>query len=157
MDWYQKLLRWFTTRPRWLQVVLIIALTLLVVLGFWLSDYKTGDSAASMVDSPTWILSVVWKFAIVLALIYGAAIIFKRWQTGNVKGSQRRMKIIETTPLSPKRALYLVELDGQTYMVGATDQSINLIAEVGSLEDHPAVPANNFADSLAIAEKNLEI
>lgn len=156
MDWYQKFLKWFSTRPRWLQVVLIVLLAVLVVMGFWLSDYKTGGSAAEMMDSTAWILGAVWKFGLVLLLIYGAAIVFRRWQIGGVKNSNRRMKIIESTALSPRRAVYLVQVDGQTFMVGATDQSVNLIAEIESAESACVATTTGFADSLAIAGERLD-
>jgi flagellar biosynthetic protein FliO len=156
MDWYQNFLKWFNSRPRWLQIFLIILLSLLVVLGFWLSDYKAQDSASSMMESTSWILGAILKFGIVLLLIYGAAIVFRRWQIGSVKSSTRRMKVIESTALSPRRALFLVQVDGQMFMVGATDQSVNLIAEIETSETTEVGITNGFADSYARAGERLD-
>jgi flagellar biosynthetic protein FliO len=115
-----------------------------------------GDTAASTMDSTTWILGAVLKFGIVLLMIYGAAIVFRRWQVGSVKSSTRRMKVIESTALSPRRTLFLVEVDGQTFMVGATDQSINLIAEIETPDSAEVIPSAGFADSFVRAGERLD-
>lgn len=157
MDWYQNFLKWFTSRPRWMQVVFILLLSVLVVIGFWLTDYQTGDSTASMVDSTAWILSAILKFGIVLLLIYGAAIILRRWQVGGIKKNNRRMKILEISALTPRRAIYLVQVDGQTFMLGATDQSVNLIAEIDQMEAAVIEPSSIFADVLNQAGDRLDV
>ena len=66
------------------------------------------------------------------------------------------MKIIESTALSPRRSIYLIQVDGQTYMVGATDQSVNLISEVESLENGENVKPHKFSEVLAKAGDLLE-
>jgi flagellar biogenesis protein FliO len=66
------------------------------------------------------------------------------------------MKIIESTSLSPRRAIYLIQVDGQTYMVGATDQSVNLISEVESLEIGENVKPPLFSEVLTKAGDLLE-
>ena len=157
MDWYQNFLKWFTSRPRWMQVVLILLLSVLVVAGFWLTDYQSGDSPASMVDSTAWILGAILKFGIVLLLIYGAAILLRRWQVGGIKKNNRRMKILEISALTPRRAIYLVQVDGQTFMLGATDQSVNLISEVNQMDAAAIEPASNFADVLHQAGDRLDV
>jgi len=156
MDWYQKFLKWFNARTRWQQVGLIILLSLLFVVGIWLSDYSTVESTGAMVDSPAWILGVFLKLGVVLLLICGAAIYFRRWQAGSAKNNSRRMKIIESTALSPRRAIYLIQVDGQTYMVGATDQSVNLISEVESLELRENTKPPLFSEVLTKAGDLLE-
>lgn len=156
MGWYQKFLKWFQARPKWQQAGLIVVLSLLFVLGFWFSDGSTNSSSGSMVDSPAWILGVFFKLGIVLLLIIGAAIFFRRWQFGSRINSSRRMKILESTALSPRRAIYLVQVDGQTFMVGATDQSVNLISEVELLEQGEFSKSQNFSEVLVKAEKVLE-
>jgi|WetSurMetagenome_2_1015567.scaffolds.fasta_scaffold26441_6 flagellar biosynthetic protein FliO len=157
MDWYQNFLKWFTSRPRWMQVVFIVLLSVLVVAGFWLTDYQSGDSTASMVDSTAWILGAILKFGIVLLLIYGAAILLRRWQVGGIKKNNRRMKILEISALTPRRAIYLVQVDGQTFMLGATDQSVNLIAEVDQMESAVADPSQHFSDALIQAGDRLDV
>jgi flagellar biosynthetic protein FliO len=157
MDWYQNFLKWFTSRPRWMQVVFILLLSVLVVVGFWLTDYQTGDSSASMVDSTAWILGAILKFGIVLLLIYGAAILLRRWQVGGIKKNNRRMQILEISALTPKRAIYLVQVDGQTFMLGATDQCVNLISEVIQMEAAAIEPSSNFADVLNKAGERFDV
>lgn len=156
MDTYKKFIRWFNSRPHWQQIVLIALLVLLCMTGYWLTDYQTGESASTMMDSTAWILGAVLKFGLVLLLIYGAAILFRRWQLGSINRSDRRMKVIESTALSPRRAIFLVQVDGQTFMLGATDQSVNLISEIGTLKGSEAVPIVGFAESFAKAGERLD-
>jgi flagellar biosynthetic protein FliO len=140
-----------------MQVVFIVLLSVLVVAGFWLTDYQSGDSTASMVDSTAWIIGAILKFGIVLLLIYGAAILLRRWQVGGIKKNNRRMKILEISALTPRRAIYLVQVDGQTFMLGATDQSVNLIAEVDQMESAVADPSQPFSDALIQAGDRLDV
>jgi flagellar biogenesis protein FliO len=39
----------------------------------------------------------------------------------------RRMKILERLVLEPRRALHLVEVDGQTMLVGTSEQGVELL------------------------------
>ncbi len=121
-----------------------------------MTDFSATGTANSSINSTSWILGAVLKFGVVLLLIYVAAIVFKRWQTGSIKNSIRRMKVLESTALSPKRALYLVEVDGQAYMIGATDQAVNLIAEVDSGEAIEPRSSHNFSEEFFKAGDKLD-
>ncbi len=156
MNWYQKFLKWFIARPRWQQIAYIVLFSVVLVAGFWLTDFSYTGTADSTLNSTSWILGAVLKFGIVLLFIYVAAIVFKKWQTGSIKNSTRRMKVLESTALSPKRALYLVEVDGQVYMIGATDQAVNLIAEVDSVVALESVAPHNFAEEFFKAGDKLD-
>jgi flagellar biogenesis protein FliO len=53
--------------------------------------------------------------------------------------------------LNPKRALHIVQVGGQTLLIGATDQSITLISELD-----PAEQTQTFSSAMQQAAKSQE-
>lgn len=88
------------------------------------------------------LFSLVFKLGLVLALIYGTAWGLKRFrfwtQAAPSKGQQ--INIVETTQMAPHQMLHLVEVQGQTFLIGATEQRISLISSL-SESTAPAIPA----------------
>jgi flagellar protein FliO/FliZ len=64
-----------------------------------------------------------------IAVVAWAVVRFGRHRPGAAKGA-RRMRILERLPLEPRRALYLVEVDGAALLLGASDGSVRLIKEL---------------------------
>lgn len=77
-------------------------------------------------------LSVLLKLGAVIALIYGSLFLLKRWQGGALTARPRQLTIVETTRLSPRQALHLVQAGDRTLLIGATDQSLTLLTELDS-------------------------
>ena len=131
MNFYQKWLNWFRTQPRWLQSVVIVAVCVLLVVGIWLSSQTYGEKSSSeIVNSSAWMINVLLSFVLVILLIIGSAIVARRWMLGGVQSKERRMQVLETLVLNPKRALHIVKVGDQMLLIGATDQSINLLSEL---------------------------
>lgn len=152
MNFYQKWWNWFRNQARWLQVTVIIGLSVLLVVGIWVSSFSyEGKSAAETVDSTGWMISVFLKMLLVIMLIIGAAIVAKRWMTVGSTGKVRQMQVLETLNLNPKRALHIVQVGGQTLLIGATDQSITLISELD-----PAEQTQTFSSAMQQAAKSQE-
>lgn len=127
----QKWLNWFRNQPRWLQIVIIVVVSVVLVIGIWLSSRGYGDkSSAEIVDSPTWMINVMLSFVLVILLIIGSAIVARRWMLGVGPSKDRRMQVVETLVLNPKRALHIVKVGDQMLLIGATDQTINLLSEL---------------------------
>jgi len=98
-----------------------------------------GDPSADSAGSDAlYYVGVFFKLAAVLLLIVGGAVIFKRWNGRKSlhKGPGRQMRLVETVRLSPRQALHVVEVAGQHFLIGATDQSISILSPV-SLEQAP--------------------
>ncbi len=152
MNIYQKWMDWFRSKPRWMQASMIIGICVLLIVGLWLSSTSVGNQpAGDMLSSSAWMMGAFLKFVLVLGLIYGAAIIFKRSMNSSVRSSIRKMQVQETLNLTPKRSLHIVEIEGQVLLIGATDQGINLISEI------PPKPTKNQFQALldnAIAENS---
>jgi flagellar biogenesis protein FliO len=82
-------------------------------------------------------------------LIFIASVIFRKMKGQKVFRSNRQMALKETINLTPKRSLHLVEIDGRKFMLGSTDQAVNLIAEItdveaGAIEANAFTPADEF-------------
>lgn len=132
MNYAEKWLSWFKTRSRFVQIVIITGVSVLLVVGFWFTLFSSpeGESAADLTSSSTWMISVFFKLLLVLLLIYGAAIVMKRWMVNPSGGKMRQMQVVETLGLTPKRALHIIRVGESVLLVGATDQQITLIKDV---------------------------
>ncbi len=153
MNYAEKWLSWFKTRSRVVQIAIITGISVLLVVGFWLTLFSSpdGNSAADLTSSSTWMLSVFLKLLLVLMLIYGAAIVMKRWMVNPPGGKMRQMHVIETLGLTPKRALHIIRVGESTLLVGATDQQITLIKDVS---EYMADDAEEFPEVFKKAIEN---
>jgi flagellar protein FliO/FliZ len=71
--------------------------------------------------------------ALVLAAIYGVYRLMKRMAKPKAADSSA-VKVLASTSLGTGRALFVVALGSKAYLVGATDASVNLVAEVEDKE-----------------------
>jgi len=92
----------------------------------------TSSIASDPLDStPFYFFSAFVKLIIVLLLIVGVALVFRRWiQPGAGINATRQMRLVETIRLSPRQALHLVTVGNQKLLIGATDQSVSLISPI---------------------------
>jgi flagellar biosynthetic protein FliO len=119
-----------------------------------------GDSsiASDPLDAtPFYFFSAFIKLIVVLLLIVGAAAIFRRWiQPGAGIQSNRQMRLVETIRLSPRQALHLVTVGGQTLLIGATDQNVSLISPIE--EDANGMEFGSLLQSIKTGEnENLHV
>ena len=126
--------RWFTkfnSLPKATQGTLLLGLLagVIVLLGL-VTQGQPIDPNDSFIDM---MVNVSLKLIIVLLLIFTSAMLLKRFGIASFQTRTRNMKIVETLSLSPKRSLYIVRVGNQSLLLGATDQSINLIKEMDAL------------------------
>lgn len=88
------------------------------------------------ISTTTLFLNIFWKLGLVLLLIYSAAIYLRRRQSGLHALRRKQIQVLETTHLSPHRALHLVKVGDQTYLIGATDHNIQLLSQVAEAQSH---------------------
>jgi flagellar biosynthetic protein FliO len=112
-------------------VMALIAFSLFAT-SILLSLGSTSNVASDPLStSPFYFLSAFVKLIVVLLLIVGCSIAFRRWlQVGPNSKSIKQMHLVETIRLSPKQALHLVTIGNQKLLIGATDQAIALIVPV---------------------------
>ncbi len=124
----------FTT---WLWIVILFVILAIGLLMNEPLPAVNGEDKAGTFGSTGLALSVFFRWMAVIGLVYIAFIFIRRWQ-GNKSGqSQRRINVLERFYVSPKQVLYLVNVDGREFLLGATDSSINLISEMNTAETHP--------------------
>lgn len=134
----QKILQWWDSadlRKRWMVLILIGSVictgVFFAITGSTFSDGSRTTSGIKDIDTPIFYIGTVLKTIGVLLLIVGGGVILKRMQTNRPgRFSDRKMAVLETTRLSPRQALHLVQVGNQYFLVGATDQNLNLISAI---------------------------
>jgi len=105
-------------------------------------------------------LRMVLVLALVLAVIYCVYRLIKRMSRPKAADNSA-VKVLATTSLGPGKAMHVVTLGSKAYLIGATDSSISLIAEVldkdfidtlsleAALAPKASRPGADFGDVLA--------
>ncbi len=82
------------------------------------------------------IFKLLFSMVLIVGLIYLSTLLIKKVNAraggGGIIGDT--IKIIGRTFLSPKQALYLVKIGGKYTILGATENSINMIGELSDQE-----------------------
>ncbi len=167
-EWSKKLLAWLNRQPRWVIVVGVVAF---LIVGAWLmSDLNSpagGATIPGMATDPTLAstalaLGVFLRLILVVAAIYIAAMLFRRWQSGGSKHADRQLAVLETLHLSQRRSVHLIRAGEQVFLVGATDQAVTLLGHIPSQAGAegaglPSAGSLSFDQQLALAgQKNDE-
>jgi flagellar protein FliO/FliZ len=76
------------------------------------------------------ILRTIVSLAIVVGLGAGAAYLLRRMgpRLHQIQGKQ--IRVVETTGLGPKKALHIVEVGRQRFLIGSTPEQVTLLAQV---------------------------
>jgi len=132
---------WRDRRP-WL--VVLGALGLLLLAGLALAAPGPAASPPPSGSQPDdWLPtldygSVVLKFGLVLLILYATLWALRRWlrhgrfALGTGFAEMQRLHLVESLHLAPRQALHLVRADGRIFLVGASEHSITLVAELVS-------------------------
>lgn len=102
----------------------------------------TGCAASGQLDDMDGYLRVIWGLLVVLGIILLLYALLKKKFSLLSHSSQQQIKILEIKPLMGRKALCLIEVRGQEYLVGISGDRINPIAAI------PKTPASTFADIL---------
>ncbi len=143
-NWYR------SASPNKKKQAILITVGSLATLALMLTSGGSSSSPDALDSTPLFFVGVAVKLAAVLLLIAGGALIFKRWFGGRMRsGADRQMHLVESIRLSPKQALHVVEVGGQHFLIGATDQNISMLSsvEITALAAEPdgqPQPALNF-------------
>ncbi len=112
-----------------------------------------GDQGGGAFGSTGLALSVFFRWMAVIGFIYLGFLFLKKWKFNKTGPEHRRITVTERFHLSPKQTLLLVKTDGREFLVGATDTSIQLIAEMDVLE--PTTAPVPFENVLSAQKDNL--
>jgi flagellar biogenesis protein FliO len=106
-----------------------------------------AESSTSPASTTFFIFDVIVKLGIVLLLIAASAYLLRRWKGGAPTGVSHQIILKETVHLSQRQTLHLVQVGEETFLIGATDQSLTLLApvETQEAEETPkSVPAQDI-------------
>lgn len=104
------------------------------------SHEAVADSVTQTVGQEPNILSVLLSLIFVILLIYATGIIYAKLNKVGFKAMKKqlddidssRVSVISTTPLGNNKTLHVVELDGKRMLIGASNNSIDLIKDLGA-------------------------
>ena len=120
---------------------------------------KAANNAAGS-TTLAYFLRMVFVLALVLAAIYGVYRLLRRASRPKAV-DDNAVRVLATTSLGPGKALHVVAIDSKAYLIGATDSSISLVAEVtdkdfidrlnleAALAPKPAKQGADFGELLA--------
>ncbi len=88
--------------------------------------------------------SIVSALLIVIFLIYITGIIYSKLNAVGSKAAREQFKnydlnkaiVLSTTQLGQNRNLHVIEINDKCYLIGATPNSVNLIKELGTVENN---------------------
>jgi flagellar protein FliO/FliZ len=133
---------------------LLLPLLPILLLGLSVQNSAAGIEPPSPFSST---LRLIWGLLIVLGILLIIYALAKKklsfLQGGNGKGA---ITIVETRHLMPRKSLCLVNVRGREYLLGLSNEQINLIA---ALDHHASPPGStnspayqDFAATLATAK-----
>ena len=107
------------------------------------TDLSSLGAQASIGQEPN-IISVVLSLLFVILLIYITGIIyaklnkigFKTIKKQNADFSRSQVSVISTTQLGSNKTLHVVELDGKRMLIGASSSAIQLIKDLGCINEN---------------------
>lgn len=130
---------------------------LLIVLLLLPLSVSAAVPAADAGTSPLWgLVQVMLALGLVLAVIVGAAWLFRRVSMGGMLGRWQPAKVVSGVMVGPHERVVIVELEGQWLVLGVTAKQVNLLTSMARPEgaaNAATVPANTppFAEWLAAA------
>jgi flagellar biogenesis protein FliO len=111
----------------------IVVLFVILAIGLLLNDplpVSPGEPGGGLFGSTGLALSVFFRWIALIGFIYLVFLFFRKWQMNKNGPVQHRISILERFYLSPKQTLLIVKTDEREFLIGATDSSIQLLAEI---------------------------
>jgi flagellar biosynthetic protein FliO len=111
-------------------------------------ESQPGLSAGTDDNFNTRELFFKMMFMILLVVVLGTAVVYisKKFLPGFTHPSGKRIRIIETVHLGPRRTVHLLKIGNRQLLVGSTSESITKLADVTnepSEKDLPATVTDN--------------
>jgi flagellar biosynthetic protein FliO len=94
------------------------------------------------------ILSAFISLALIVAALGFFLFLLKKYIKKHRKNSnQINLDIISRVSLSPKNHLFVVKVEGKTLLIGATDQNMNTLAELGDDSNRDILEISSKSDN----------
>lgn len=131
------------------------AFTLAAQKAFCLSETVSPelDTALKTHSNEPSFLTIVFALLFVVFLIYITGLIYSKLNIVGAKTVQSQLKnhdlsrvvVLSTTQLGPAKNLHVIELNGKRFLIGATQNSINLLKELEDGQDAAQVAVQESA------------
>ena len=76
-------------------------------------------------------------------------------QSYTTKNSQVSIEVLQSKVILPKRYLSVVKVNNECYLLGISDQNINLIDKIDGIENIPAGQTEEGRSFMAILKENM--
>ena len=134
--------------------VLVIVVAAVAIVVLWeLTGHAASVATASTPGGPWWsdpngllstnrgvtgelILKTILSLVAVLGLGVGAAYLLRRVGPRLCRLPGKHIRIIETTALGPKKALHIVEVGQQRFLIGSTAEQVTLLSPIPPSTTH---------------------
>jgi flagellar biogenesis protein FliO len=125
---------------------LIIGILIITAQKVWcvseVLSHEVKDSLKSNANEPG-IMSIIFALFFVIFLIYITGLIYSKLNIVGAKTVQTQLKnynlnkaiVLSTTQLGQNKNLHVIEINKKRFLLGATQNSINLIKELEIVED----------------------
>src|SRR5688572_10548256 len=105
--------------------LLLLVLTMVVALG------AENSSASPMPSMGAAVFRMVGSLALVIALFFAGAWIFRNMHRFKPAGAnQRKLQVLEGKSLGPRQAVYVVAYEQQRLLIGASAQGLTLLTHL---------------------------
>lgn len=109
-----------------------------------------GVESGSLPGLWSYLLQVLIALAVIVALAAGVLYLMRRFVPAVRSG--RRLQIVESVAVDPRRTLHIVKVGKRHLLVGSTEGSLSLLAELDDEDvaaaDPPEPPSRRFVDVL---------
>ncbi len=104
------------------------------------------------------VLKTLLPLFLVIGLLYGALLFVRKYgiNFNNAKGGNSLIKVISTKAIMPKKFVSIVKVDDKYFVLGISDNSVNLIKELDDFSsDDKEVDAAKQSTFLDMLKKNM--
>jgi len=125
-----------------ISILIIISLILICATGVFAApaeqDLVIPDSAPGSAPGAGFGLWDFFRTLLVLALIvgavYGVLHLLRKWRPRLIQADDKQIKVEATKVLAPGRIVHIIEVEGRRFLVGTSDHSVQLLAELDKKE-----------------------
>ena len=112
-----------------------------------IADPALSPSATERPASTLWLfIRMILVLAVVVACVYAVVYLMKRSMNKDVGEGDQFLRVVSSVSIAPGKSVHVVSLlDDKAYLIGVTDNAVNLIGEVTDKETIHAM--NLYADT----------
>lgn len=80
------------------------------------------------------IIKLIFPLLLIIGLLFGLLLLVKKIQFKGSRIIQSNIKVVHTLMLMPKKYLSFVKINDKIFVLGVSEQNINLIKELNAVE-----------------------